>query len=188
MKHNRKLRLQISFVGTHANAGVFIIRLEVLPGPRVANVVKLRNNGSEENESCSCSKHSSSQHLTRGRSISKQCSVLGVICIPCRTRQQADLRYEEKHPEIDFVAVENITRIEKPPLISTRIQCWNTLVCFTYQQMMKRTRAQAREPPGLRGLPQQKQRLTTIMRIWLAIRKRNAPTPNPVEMSESYTQ
>nr|AFK49071.1 unknown [Lotus japonicus] len=33
------------------------------------------------------------------------------------------------------------------------------------QQIMKRITAQALEPPGLRGFPQQKHRLATIMRI-----------------------
>uniref|UniRef100_A0A9I9EFA3 Uncharacterized protein n=1 Tax=Cucumis melo TaxID=3656 RepID=A0A9I9EFA3_CUCME len=33
------------------------------------------------------------------------------------------------------------------------------------RQVIKRTTAQALEPPGLKGLPQQKQRLATIIRI-----------------------
>lgn len=53
---------------------------------------------------------------------------------------------------------------------------------------MKRMTAQARDPPGLKGFPQQKQRLAAIMMTWLAIRNKNAPMPKPVEMSESYTQ
>ena len=57
-----------------------------------------------------------------------------------------------------------------------------------YQQVMKRRRAQALEPLGLRAFPQQKQPLATINAAWLTINNRNAPTPSPVEMSESYTQ
>lgn len=58
--------------------------------------------------------------------------------------------------------------------------------CYKYQQVMKRTMAQAREPLGLSGLPQQKHRLAAITMIWLTMRKRKAPTPYPVAMSESY--
>uniref|UniRef100_M1B8H6 Uncharacterized protein n=1 Tax=Solanum tuberosum TaxID=4113 RepID=M1B8H6_SOLTU len=50
--------------------------------------------------------------------------------------------------------------------------------------MNKRT-AQPLEPPGLKGFPKQKQRLATIIRICPAMRNKKAPTPNPVEISES---
>lgn len=45
------------------------------------------------------------------------------------------------------------------------------------QQMRKRRRAQALEPPGFRDFPQQKQRLALIIRTWLIKRRRNAPAP-----------
>lgn len=48
---------------------------------------------------------------------------------------------------------------------------------FTYQQVMNRITAQALEPPGFNDLPQQKHRLAPIMRAWLAMRSRKAPTP-----------
>lgn len=51
--------------------------------------------------------------------------------------------------------------------------------------MMKRITAQALEPPGLKGFPQQKHLLANIIRTWPARRNKNAPTPMPVEMSES---
>lgn len=50
-------------------------------------------------------------------------------------------------------------------------------LCVGYQQMRKRRRAQALEPPGLRDFPQQKQRLALMIRTWLIKRRRNAPAP-----------
>lgn len=57
-----------------------------------------------------------------------------------------------------------------------------------YQLVMNRTIAQVREALGLRPLPQHKQRLTAIIRSWLARRNSKAPTPSPVAISESYWQ
>lgn len=54
-----------------------------------------------------------------------------------------------------------------------------------YQQNRKRMRAQARDPPGRRDRPQQKHLLAPITTIWLSSRKRSAPAPYPVAMSES---
>lgn len=51
--------------------------------------------------------------------------------------------------------------------------------------MMNNMTAQALEPPGLKALPQQKQRLATIKIIWLSKRNKKAPAPKPVAMSES---
>jgi hypothetical protein len=57
-----------------------------------------------------------------------------------------------------------------------------------HQQKKKRRRAQERDPPGRIAVPQQKHLLAAMTSTWLSNRKNNAPTPNPVEMSESYTQ
>lgn len=53
---------------------------------------------------------------------------------------------------------------------------------------MRSMRAQARDPPGRRDGPQQKHLLAAMARVWAANRNKNAPTPNPVAMSELYTQ
>jgi hypothetical protein len=62
------------------------------------------------------------------------------------------------------------------------VQLW---IGITYQQVIYRITAQALEPPGLKGLPQQKHLLANIIRTWLAMRNKKAPTPRPVAMSES---
>ena len=53
---------------------------------------------------------------------------------------------------------------------------------------MKRVMEQALDPPGFRPFPQHKHRLAVITSIWLPIRQKNAPSPYPVAMSESYRQ
>lgn len=70
-----------SFVGSHAHTSVSSIRLEFLPGTGIANVVKLGDDGSEEDEGGSCRKNSLSQGLARGRVFRENSSVLGVISI-----------------------------------------------------------------------------------------------------------
>lgn len=58
-------------------------------------------------------------------------------------------------------------------------------IASAYQERRKRRRAQARELLGPIPRPQQKHLLTAMRMTWLRRRKRRAPTPNPVAMSES---
>lgn len=75
--------------------------MEAVPGLGVENIVELRNYGSEESKGCPCPKNSLPQRLAIRRIITENCSVFGVICIPHRTRQQAYLSNEEKHPDTE---------------------------------------------------------------------------------------
>lgn len=165
----------------------------VISRPGVADVVELGDNSSEEGEGGTGREDSLPDGLARGRVLAEDGPVLGVIRIPHRSRQQAHLGDYEEHPEKQFDGM----KLKLDPRDSNEEVATEKLICLwkraessadAYQQVKKRMIAQAREPLGLIGFPQQKQRLATIMMTWLSIRNRNAPTPYPVAMSESYTQ
>lgn len=87
---------QSSLVGSHPYASIDI-RLETIICLSEVNIIKLRENTSENNECSPCTKDPLSQRLATRSPKSRP--VLGVVCIPHRTSEQAKLSNDKCHPE-----------------------------------------------------------------------------------------
>lgn len=89
--------------------------------------------------------------------------------------------------DLSYVNVQFSMLSEKVMFISILTVSTQRAHNYTYQDRRNISTPNVLAPPGLTPLPQQRQRVASIMIIWEIVKKMNDPAANPVDTSEEYS-